>query len=771
MEMETKVKKIPRQLQNEEFGFVKLPPRSKKPYENGWQDKPYTYLSIQDHIDQSGNYGVMGGHGCLAPIDVDKPEIAEIIKQKFPRTFTVKTPGNFFHFYYRCPGLNKKIILQKPYPDWLLQKIKDKTATYEEKDQFHYGEIMWFASQVVGPGSIHPDTGTAYEVVDDTDIATITPELIYSAFIDYIKIGYPTVDPNEKNSDIGITDILDQEGIKLRVVGDQLVGIHPVHGSKNNSNFVVHPDKNVWHCFRCNSGGGTLSLIAVLEGIIACSEAVKGGLKGDKYKKTCRIAKEKYGLEKENSTIPQGEVLTRMCEDAIGTFFTDQQGEPFVVLPIDDHLEPCSVKSARFRYWLSGTFRAKKQHPPNSDVINQAKVQLEGICSESPKIELFNRVGWHDGSLYYDLTDPNWQGVKITKDGWSITALPPVFRRYKHQVAQVTPAAAGDPRNFLRFCNIGKEDQCLFMCSVAAFFIPNFPHAMPYLGGTQGTAKTSTGASVKRLVDPSAVKYMSIPKNLEHAQMIAEKHWVSMFDNVSAISGWFSDFLCRAITGEGDMKRTLYTDDDEFIRSYRRCFVLNGIGSYAERPDLLDRSILIDIPKLDAVRSVEEMEAEWNEMLPGILGGFFTAVSQAMGIVDQIKGHDQFRMSDFARWGAALAGPLGYSKEEFFRKYQESVDIKWAEAADVNTLNGRIEQLMLEQPEWQGSFTDLLEFINPGLRKDKSLPETAKKLSDEIKRIEPLLRNSGIKIERVSREGGSGRKQLHISKVSEEVVL
>ena len=32
---------IPRQLQKEGFGFVKLPPKSKDPFETEWQKNPY----------------------------------------------------------------------------------------------------------------------------------------------------------------------------------------------------------------------------------------------------------------------------------------------------------------------------------------------------------------------------------------------------------------------------------------------------------------------------------------------------------------------------------------------------------------------------------------------------------------------------------------------------------------------------------------------------------------------------------------------------------
>jgi hypothetical protein len=98
-------------------------------------------------------------------------------------------------------------------------------------------------------------------------------------------------------NDLKITDILNINNIQTRRVGNQLVCSHPVHGSTTHSNFVVHQEKNVWHCFRCSSGGGPLYLIAVLEGIIDCSEAKPGKLRGELFKRVSEIAQEKYGLK------------------------------------------------------------------------------------------------------------------------------------------------------------------------------------------------------------------------------------------------------------------------------------------------------------------------------------------------------------------------------------------------------------------------------------------------------------------------------------------
>src|SRR5439155_13949732 len=82
--------------------------------------------------------------------------------------------------------------------------------------------------------------------------------------------------------------------LKLEDKGDgQLQGSNPAHGSSTGSNFTVELRKNVWHCFRCVSGGGPLQLLAVIEGIMDCSDAVKGGLRGEAFKKTYSLAIER----------------------------------------------------------------------------------------------------------------------------------------------------------------------------------------------------------------------------------------------------------------------------------------------------------------------------------------------------------------------------------------------------------------------------------------------------------------------------------------------
>jgi len=157
---------IPKQLRNIEFGFVKLRKKTKKPFEPDWQNDPYTFKEIQTWIDEGNNYGVIGGYGDLIVIDADTKELDKTVNDKLPDTFTVKTPLNGHHYYYKCKDIKNKIVL--------------------DRGEKHFGEIISSGSQVVGASSIHPETKTKYQAVNNIEIAEISKEEIFNNLADYI---------------------------------------------------------------------------------------------------------------------------------------------------------------------------------------------------------------------------------------------------------------------------------------------------------------------------------------------------------------------------------------------------------------------------------------------------------------------------------------------------------------------------------------------------------------------------------------------------------
>ena len=125
---------LPAQLRQSQFRFCKIRKNTKIPYQRNWPEKPIDYEEIERHIKKEINYGVICGLGDLIVIDCDKNELAETIEKELPATFKVKTGGGGFHYYFICPELEKKIVLQN--------------------DKEHFGEVQSKGTQVVGAGSI-----------------------------------------------------------------------------------------------------------------------------------------------------------------------------------------------------------------------------------------------------------------------------------------------------------------------------------------------------------------------------------------------------------------------------------------------------------------------------------------------------------------------------------------------------------------------------------------------------------------------------------------
>jgi P4 family phage/plasmid primase-like protien len=69
---------------------------------------------------------------------------------------------------------------------------------------------------------------------------------------------------------------------------------HPVHGATGEGNLSVSRSRNLWKCFRCDSGGDPVSWVAVREGFIDCSQA-QGSLDKETFKAVVQVF-EREGL-------------------------------------------------------------------------------------------------------------------------------------------------------------------------------------------------------------------------------------------------------------------------------------------------------------------------------------------------------------------------------------------------------------------------------------------------------------------------------------------
>jgi hypothetical protein len=129
----------------------------------------------------------------------------------------------------------------------------------------------------------------------------------------------------------------------------------------------------------------------------------------------------------------------------------------------------------------------------------------------------------------------------------------------------------------------------LFLIHTLSFWIPYIPNPIMLSHGPQGSEKTSSQKVAKAHIDPSIPETLTLSSDPKMVIQQLDHTYFALYDNVSTITESQSDDFCRAVTGTGIMKRALYTDDDVFIRDYRRCIALNGIEVTATRGDLRAR--------------------------------------------------------------------------------------------------------------------------------------------------------------------------------------
>lgn len=276
---------IPQQLAGWRFILVvpgkKIPTAEMKGWATDREKRTYTTSSdeLHQHIKNGGNYGVITGADRFV-VAADTKEIEAAIETRLPKTFTVRSPRHQTKHSYYDGSINAPIQI-KP------------TSQGDPAADVRFGNAY-----VLGPGSRLEGYGK-YEVVDDVPIAKITEEQLIAAISEFIvskkdSFASDFEGNHDKNLEFPITDIIPNIDALTRN-GNELFGPHPFHGSTTGSNFHVNLEKNVWHCFRSghDSGGGSLELLAVLNGIVKCEDCHKGVLRAQKFKETVALAKEK----------------------------------------------------------------------------------------------------------------------------------------------------------------------------------------------------------------------------------------------------------------------------------------------------------------------------------------------------------------------------------------------------------------------------------------------------------------------------------------------
>lgn len=455
--------------------------------------------------------------------------------------------------------------------------------------------------------------------------------------------------------------------------------------------------------------------------------------------------------------------------------FHTPDGQSFARLKVNGHFENWPIRSKGFKGWITGSFYREEGRPPTAQALNDALNVIEAKARfEGGEAEVHIRVAGNHERIFIDLGDPHWRAVEVTKEGWRIVDDPPVrFRRTRGMLPLPDPVRGGSIKDLRSFVNVANDhDFRLLVAVIIAAMRPKGPYPALILSGEQGSAKSTTERVIRSIVDPNVAPIRAFPKDERDLMIAAKNGWMIAFDNLSGLSGWLSDALCRLSTGGGLSTRELYTDEEEVLFSAMRPIILNGIPVVAERNDLIDRAVFLTLPPIPEGerRDEEEFWRTFESKRPFIFGAVLDLMASAMAEGHNVVLRSKPRMADFTKLGVAVERAAGWPKGAFLEAYADNRNCAVQSSIEDSAVAQALIQFMDDKDDWGGTLVDLLAMltarVGEKIAERKDWPKQTRSFGSALKRTAPALRVMGLWIGpgKPPREPGKGLTRIHIEK-------
>lgn len=470
--------------------------------------------------------------------------------------------------------------------------------------------------------------------------------------------------------------------------------------------------------------------------------------------------------EGENDRLAQKDLVVRLAIDRY-RFGRTKTGEVFAVSKSGPMIARTLRGSAdALRGELARCFYETHRKVPSSASLADALKVLEGMASDAAPEETYIRVGPHEGGIVLDLGDSTGRAVVITAVGWTVVPQSPILFRRTELIGlmpEPTHKPGIDGIQALRsLLNVSDESWPSVLAFIVAAFLPMIEHPVLMLGGEQSTGKSTAAEIIGGLIDPSPCPLTTPPRDVDSWAIVAAAGWVRTLDNVSRIPEWLSDALCRVVTGDALLRRTLFTDGGVSIVEFRRVVIITSIDVDVLRGDLGSRCLVVELEPIAKRLPKSELSSQYEELRLAIVAALLDLVVGVLRLWNSIHIDDGPRLLDFAKVCIALDEILGI---EAFDAYCAQVGHIAEDVVEGDSVALAIANLVERCPSgWTGTATQLLEAIKPPGQVPKDWPTSGKMLSGRIKRATPALKAIGIEVDRFKDKGPRRSRQIRLFK-------
>ncbi len=459
------------------------------------------------------------------------------------------------------------------------------------------------------------------------------------------------------------------------------------------------------------------------------------------------------------------------------------------------------VESETFKAELRGLL---EYHICSNKIYSESKLKtirgylLDKAMLNNKKKWVYTRLAHKDGGIYYNLNDDQSQTIEISKNGYTVVSAEQFFDKdfvmysAPSMGAQVLPSEKNDGRSLMDllnpYINLDESEQILLVVTIVTWFIESIPKPVIVLFGGQGTGKTTLSRMIKMIVDPSDYDAFTMPKSKEDLSVALANNYLLTIDNVSNLPKESSDLLCSAVTGVSSINRTLFTNNEVSLVTFRNALLINGITINNFKPDFYDRSIKFEMKRLKGEYKIgKSFIDDFKQDVPSILRKIFYTLAEAIKQYESLPVNGNYRMADYVHWGRAISKVLFGDDNLFLNAYEENRRTVSQYVLDENPVASVLElklkdffdikrkihgsSILSNRKIFEATPTELLRTLEEEAQKSNlkyalrshNWPKTPQELSIQLKRLKENFVDLGYLIDIGKKK--NGKRYITITKV------
>lgn len=423
--------------------------------------------------------------------------------------------------------------------------------------------------------------------------------------------------------------------------------------------------------------------------------------------------------------------------------------EAFAVLTDGPNIAKVLRGSRSLRSELARMYFKEHHAAPSSISLADALTVLEGIALEAEPEAVHLRLARHGEAIVLDLGDHTGRAVIVEPTGWKIVDVSPVlFKRTALTAALPVPARGGFIDQVRRSLNVSEAGWPLLLAWMVSAYIPEIEHPILLIGGQQDAGKSTTAKFIAGLIDPSTAELRTAPGNLEDWAVAAVGSWIVPIDNISTIPDWLSDACCRAVTGDGMVRRALYTDGDLAVIMFQRCLIFTSIDTGALKGDLGRRIVQLEQQPLTGSRKKrppKQLKNTYTSERPEMIGALLDLLVDVLKVLPSVQPDEFYALADFELILGAVDRVLGTRSLDQYKGQWQKIA---ADVVDGDPVADAVRNFAHEKCKtepWIGRASELMTEIKP-LRPPPKWPKTPTALAGQVRRAIPALKALGVEV-------------------------